>query len=197
MQIFKQVDLYRRKIQKNPENLRKVYAKRISSPKLLRTFSPISKIVKRSSGLCTLKTNDQKNSLEDLKESSIPLSKVGIRLGVSTFSLNREENTNSPAPSYGSGVVRVLSSSTFCETQTTVINDNLNKIPPSSFTFCECGKECGEGESLCKECLQTNGSKELAGYLYLQKNNDQLERHWLQLLNKELYCIFSHTIFYR
>jgi hypothetical protein len=63
-----------------------------------------------------------------------------------------------------------------------------------SVMFCKCGKICKEAFNLCEECIATGKLHEAGGYLYLKRDQNNLDRYWFQLINKELYCMVPRSI---
>lgn len=181
MQIFQQVDFFRKKIQKTPEKMREVYVKKIATPKLLHTLIPISALVKRSNGFTKLK----QECCETTECKEIPNENIGAT------SLKIQEGCEATElPSFDSGVIRVVSETNFSNSSIKTFPNNKEdwKTSTSQVVFCECGKEMTSFESSCSECEKRRSPMELSGFLYIKKNQTQLERYWFYLLNKELYC---------
>jgi len=65
-----------------------------------------------------------------------------------------------------------------------VIEESKN----DTILFCKCGKICKKEFSMCDECIASGKVHEAGGYLYLKRDQNNLDRYWFQLINKELYC---------
>ena len=182
MRIFKQVDLFRKKVQKSPENSRKVTSQMISCPKVFNLFSPISGIIKRITDVNIYNAKLTQNALHQNSTQT-------ISYALKNYQIDHEDTQDSSLTSnFDCEVIKVTSQKNLNELQ---INSQDEKYKKSelSFTFCECGTECTNEDKSCLECQLANGTKEMAGFLYIKKNDTQLERFWFQLINKELYCI--------
>ena len=57
-----------------------------------------------------------------------------------------------------------------------------------SIMFCGCGKLCKQSFNMCEDCIAEGNMYDIGGYLYLKRDQTNLDRYWFHLVNKELYC---------
>ena len=171
-------------------------AKKISSPKLLQQFSPVGRVIRRNS-FYGGQPADQ-NPKEDNKT-------IGKNESLNADLAKKEEEAYNSDSSYPKNhtIQRQHSSSTIIKKEVVskkshffqeavqqspwVIEEVKDHV--ESIIFCKCGKLCKEAFNLCEECIASGKVHEAGGYLYLKRDQNNLDRFWFQLINKELYCI--------
>ena len=176
-------------------------AKKISSPKLLQQFSPVGRVIKRNSyyGSQGIEPNPKETKAVD-KNGSLNADPAAKNQG--------EESCNSES-SYPKNHVqplqRQMSASNVQIVKKEVVAKKSHffqeaaqqspwvieeaKDHAESIIFCKCGKLCKETFNMCEECIASGKVHEAGGYLYLKRDQNNLDRFWFQLINKELYCI--------
>jgi len=59
------------------------------------------------------------------------------------------------------------------------------------FIYCACGRICKNlTTGICEICSKENCVQEISGYLYVEKDEKNVDRYWFNLVNTDLYCIF-------
>ncbi len=60
--------------------------------------------------------------------------------------------------------------------------------PTGTIMLCKCGNVCKDPLNVCEECFAAGTVYEAAGYLYIMRDKNNLDRYWFRLVSKELYC---------
>lgn len=197
--FYEQVGHYAKKVKrvkilphKNP-----IQSPKLSSPKLLRNFSPVGRVIRRNSYFenviveenkinSTNENNESSCNEDDLKDNKTPVSPnknkplanslVAQRASSGTISCKKE---------------KVLTKSRFFEEAAPDTSPSMRKEVidcSGSVLFCVCGKICTKTSSMCEDCLASCKLVEAAGYLYVKRDENNLDRLWFQLVNTDLYC---------
>jgi hypothetical protein len=202
--FYEQVGHYAKKVKrlKRVENAGTPNARKISSPKLLTQFSSIGRVIRRNSYFEAnfnnkeeAKTSSGGEGSEEKKENSIQKLKNNDK---------NKETLASEAPLHraSSGFTpskkeKVLTKSRFFEESPFTASPTFSQEVINcgqSILFCVCGKICAKSSLMCEDCQASCKVVEAAGYLYVNRDKSNLDRQWFQLVNTDLYCIYSTTI---
>jgi hypothetical protein len=58
----------------------------------------------------------------------------------------------------------------------------------SVVVYCSCGRISRKGLGMCDECWLLDKPQEISGYLYVEKDEKNVDRYWFSLVNTDLYC---------
>ena len=174
-----------------------VQTRKISSPKLLQQFSPVGRLIRRSSHFGSQAGSATKEPANEEKNAS-----MNVDVTTNTSGSHNSETALHVIPAQphqrqlsASNVVKkelVSKKSHFFQeaaqqSVSWVIEEAKDHV--DSIIFCQCGRICKEAFNLCEECIAAGKVLEAGGYLYLKRDQNNLDRYWFQLVNKELYCM--------
>ncbi len=184
--------------------------RKISSPKLLQQFSPVGRMIRRNSYLGTFGSvgggsatkepapiATEKNASE-VHSPAAGKDSAGSAASLDTFTQHQRllsaTNVAAAATAKKDPVAHSKKSHFFQEAVQKTTEWVIEDCKGDSVMFCKCGKICKEAFNLCEECIATGKLHEAGGYLYLKRDQNNLDRYWFQLINKELYCMVPRSI---
>ena len=209
--FFEQVPLFAEKVKhikdksKRPPQIRK-----ISSPKVLRQFTPVGHVIRRNSYYESRNSKtpsaEDKSGIEEHSQPDHTLETPAVAAPQSSSKCIGQTLVHKQLERRFSGPIRKLQESAYkksrfyqeAEGDISPLTIEETKDSSEPVLLCKCGKLCVAPLNVCAECHANGQLHEAAGYLYLMRDARNLDRYWFQLVNKELYCkAFSTVIGYR
>ena len=200
--FYEQVPLYASEVKRIKKKTKStVPSMKISSPKLLHQFSPVGRMIRRNSHHGTYASargsavrDPIKNDVEkNASETVLPaVDKGPIRASADKLSKPQRQFSSPVVVKDPAGTIPGATASKkshfFQEAVQNTTEWVIEDSKSETVLFCKCGKICKESFSLCDECISAGKLYEAGGYLYLKRDQNNLDRYWFQLINKELYC---------
>ena len=165
----------------------------MSSPKLLNQFSPVGRVIRRNSYVESVFGNSNNGPEEEkkvLKLQLIPVTedrKLKKHLTFTSCSLIQAAQSP-PIAAEAKAVVR--KKSTFWQ-EAAAASPGIEeeaKGMQSTVVYCKCGRICKQDMNFCEECTLLAHPLEASGYLYVEKDEKNMDRYWFNLINTDLYC---------
>ncbi len=174
---------------------------KISSPKLLNQFSPVGRVIRRNSYVDTVFSMSlaaavpvkAASGLEEKVGRPPEERKVKKHLTFTTCSLFRASQAPPVVPEAEADLA-TRKKSTFWQEAESVspgIEEEAKDLQALKcvVVYCGCGRICKPDANLCEECVSLEAPNEASGYLYVEKDERNMDRYWFNLINTDLYCI--------
>lgn len=164
----------------------------VSSPKHLREFTPVGRVIRRNSYIEAAAMKALESNTTESKDISCNEVELEDKKDICTSFSNSLQIQRSSSGAALCKKEKVLTKSRFFEeTPQEAKNQIEHEFTEceGSVLFCVCGKICAKNSSMCEDCLASCKVVEAAGYLYVKRDESNLDRLWFQLVNTDLYCI--------
>ena len=185
--FYSQLCILISKLKKTLSTAKKIASpQRITSPKLLTQFSSVGRVIRRNVYVESLLAgNDSSHKTIEKPEASLD-TKAKKYLTFTECSLFQAAHLPLPEDPKAAPPVQTTTDKGTAPVSPGIEEEarNLQGV----VVYCSCGRICKAGVGLCEECHLAERPLGAAGYLYVEKDEKNVDRYWFELINTDLYC---------
>lgn len=169
----------------------KFSSQKISSPKVLNQFAPTGRVIRRNTYVESHFVNSKiqiTNEIEKVEKQTIDLEDKGK--GRDTFATcSLLQAAHAPKVMNANLLITEKKSVLWEESEigSPGIEEEAKNLQPV-IVYCSCGRISQKGLGMCDECHLLDKPQEISGYLYVEKDEKNVDRYWFSLINTDLYC---------
>lgn len=172
----------------NINRKQKFSSQKISSPKVLNQFAPTGRVIRRNTYVESRFVNTKIQLTNEVEKHTINLEDKGK--GRETFTTcSLLQAAHAPKVTNANLLMAEKKSVLWEETEigSPGIEEETKNLQPV-IIYCSCGRISQKGLGMCDECYLLDKPQEISGYLYVEKDEKNVDRYWFSLVNTDLYC---------
>ena len=174
-------------------------SQKISSPKVLNQFAPAGRVIRRNIYLESVFSNSkaQMTVEADIVKKSREVEILEMGMSLENKGKNRETFTTCSLLQ-AAHASKVTDANLLINEKKSILWEEPALDSPgiveeaknlqSVVVYCSCGRISRRGLGVCDECWLLDKSQETSGYLYVEKDEKNVDRYWFSLVNTDLYC---------
>lgn len=175
-------------------------SQKISSPKVLNQFAPAGRVIRRNTYVESRFANKKGQFSKNIKQLEKEIEKVNLNketIGVEGKGKTRMTFTNCSLLQAAHAQTTTDSKLLMTQKKSVLweepalgspgIEEEAKDLKPV-IVYCSCGRISKKGLGLCDECCLLERPQEISGFLYVEKDEKNVDRYWFSLVNTDLYC---------